>query len=148
MSDRLFLDTNILLYAHDIDAGDKRQIAADLVRTVWEAGTGALSTQVLQEFYVNVTSKIPSPLTPSKARAIISQYFVWHIELNTPASLLHASEIQERYRLSFWDALIVTAASRAGSAILYSEDFSHGQIVEGVRVVNPFRNKNSRRPRS
>jgi predicted nucleic acid-binding protein len=148
MSDRLFLDTNILLYAHDIDAGHKRQIAADLVRTVWEAGTGALSTQVLQEFYVNVTSKIPSPLTPSKARAIISQYFVWHVELNKPESLLHASEIQERYRLSFWDALIVTAASRAGSTILYSENFSHGQVLEAVRVVNPFRNKNSRRPRS
>jgi predicted nucleic acid-binding protein len=138
MSDRLFLDTNILVYAYDLDAGDKRQISADLIRRMWQAGNGALSTQVLQEFYVNVTAKIPSPLSPSEARAVVSQYFVWHVELNTPASVVHASEIQERNRLSFWDALIVAAASRAGSAIVYSEDFNHGQILEGVRVLNPF----------
>lgn len=138
MSDRLFLDTNILVYAYDLDAGDKRQISADLIRRMWQAGTGALSTQVLQEFYVNVTAKIPSPLSQSEARAVVSQYCVWHVELNTPASVVYASEIQERNRLSFWDALIVAAASRAGSAIVYSEDFKHGQILEGVRVLNPF----------
>ena len=141
-----FADTNVLLYAISRDQAEREKAAR--ANAILDGGDVGLSVQVLQEFYVNVTSKIPSPLSPSKARGIISQYFVWHVELNTPASLLHASEIQERYRLSFWDALIVTAASRAGSAILYSEDFSHGQIVEGVRVVNPFRNKNSRRPRS
>ena len=98
MSDRLFLDTNILVYAYDLDAGDKRQISADLIRRMWQAGNGALSTQVLQEFYVNVTAKIPSPLSPSEARAVVSQYFVWHVDLNTPASVVHASEIQERNR--------------------------------------------------
>ena len=139
MSDRIFLDTNILLYAYDIEACEKRHIAANLIRSLWQAGTGAVSTQVLQEFYVNVTAKIPSPLSFSEARVIVGQYCVWHVELNTPASVIHASEIQERYRLSFWDALIVAAASRAGSAILYSEDFSHGQIMEGVKVLNPFR---------
>jgi predicted nucleic acid-binding protein len=144
MTDRLFVDTNILLYAYDVEAIDKRRIAADLIRRVWDAGTGALSTQVLQEFYVNVTAKIPSPLSPSEARAVVSQYFVWHVELNTPASVIHASEIQERNRLSFWDALIVAAAARAGCAILYSEDFSHGQTLDGVRVLNPFLDPSAR----
>ena len=65
MSDRVFLDTNILLYAYDIEACDKRQIAANLIRSLWQAGTGALSTQVLQEFYVNVTAKIYRPLKPA-----------------------------------------------------------------------------------
>ena len=143
MSDRVFLDTNVLLYAYDRDAGDKHNVASDLVREIWQAGTGALSTQVLQEFYVNVTAKITPPLSPSQARAIVSRYFVWHVEPNVPQSVVRASEIQERNRLSFWDALIVAAASQAGAAVLYTEDLNHGQTIEGVKVVNPFRTVSS-----
>ena len=87
MSDRSFLDTNVLLYAYDRDAGDKHNVASDLVREIWQAGTGALSTQVLQEFYVNVTAKITPPLSPSQARAIVSRYFVWHVEPSVPQSV-------------------------------------------------------------
>jgi len=138
MSDKAFVDTNILIYAYDLDTGSKHTIAADLIQQLWHSGMGLLSTQVLQEFYVNVTAKMSNPLSPSDARSIIARYLVWHVEANTPESVLRASEIQERNRLSFWDALIVAAASKAGAITLYTEDLNHGQVVEGVRIHNPF----------
>ncbi len=93
---------------------------------------------MLQEFYVTVTMKIAKPVSPADARAIIGRYLVWHIEVNTPHSILRASEIQERYRLSFWDALIVAAAAKIGAGILYTEDLNSGQMIEGIRILNPF----------
>ena len=138
MTDRVFIDTNILLYAYDLDAGSKHDVASNIVRRLWAEGTGALSTQVLQEFYVNVTMKIAKPISPAEARAIIGRYLVWQVEVNTPESVLRASEIQERYRLSFWDALIVASAAKAGATILYTEDLNRGQIIDRVRIINPF----------
>jgi predicted nucleic acid-binding protein len=138
MNDRIFIDTNILLYAYDLDAGLKRDVASNIVRRVWAEGTGTLSTQVLQEFYVNVTMKIARPISPCEARGIIGRYLVWHVEVNTPESVLRASEIQERYQLSFWDALIIAAAAKARAAILYAEDLNNGQMIEGIRIINPF----------
>ena len=108
------------------------------MRELWLNGDGAISTQVLQEFYVNVTKKIPKPLSPLEARVIISRYLVWHVEENTLDSILKASEIQERCQLSFWDALIAAAAAKASASVLLSEDLNHGQIIEGVKVINPF----------
>jgi predicted nucleic acid-binding protein len=139
MTARVFVDTNILIYAYDRDAGDKHRLACDLVRRLWVEGNGVLSTQVLQEFYVNATAKISNPISLPEARAVISRYLVWHVEANTPESILRASEIQERYQLSFWDALIVAAAAQTGAAMLYTEDLNHGQSIEGVKVINPFR---------
>jgi predicted nucleic acid-binding protein len=139
MTDRAFVDTNILIYAYDRDAGDKHRLASDLLRRLWMEGNGVLSTQVLQEFYVNATAKIAKPISLSKARAVISRYLVWQVEANTPESVLRASEIQERHRLSFWDSLILAAATQAGAAILYTEDLNHGQVIEGVKVINPLR---------
>ena len=138
MSDRVFLDTNILLYAYDVDAGNKHRVARDLVRGLWNENTGVLSTQVLQEFYVNVTAKIPTPLSPARARSVLRNYLAWHVETNSAESVLMASEVQEQNRLSFWDALIIVAASNAGASVLYSEDLNHDQMIEGVRVCNPF----------
>lgn len=138
MTDRVFIDTNILLYAYDLDAGSKHDVASNIVRRLWAEGTGALSTQVLQEFYVNVTMKITKPISPAEARAIIGRYLVWQVEVNTPESVLRASEIQERYRLSFWDALIIAAAAKAGAGILYTEDLNSGQMIEGIKIINPF----------
>jgi predicted nucleic acid-binding protein len=139
MTARDFVDTNILIYAYDRDAGDKHQVALDLVRRLWTEGNGSLSTQVLQEFYVNATAKNAKPISFSEARAVVSRYLVWHVEANAPQTILRASEIQERYRLSFWDALIIAAASKAAAAILYTEDLNHGQSIEGVKIINPFR---------
>lgn len=138
MSDKVFVDTNILIYAHDIDAGHKRTLAVGLLKDLWTTRRGLLSTQVLQEFYVNVTRKIPSPLSPATAREIVRGYCVWQVEVLGPDMILRASEIEERYELSFWDALIVTAALHGRAAKILSEDLNPGQTVEGVLIENPF----------
>jgi len=138
MSGRLFIDTNVLLYAYDLDAMDKRDIALKIIEKLWEDGNGVISTQVLQEFYVNVTRKIPYPLSRSEARGILECYLSWHVELNGPEATFLASEIEERYSLSFWDALIVAAARNAGAEKILTEDLNHGQKIEGILIENPF----------
>ncbi len=139
MSDKIFVDTNVLIYAHDLDAGEKYKKAALLLERLWEEGNGVISTQVLQEFYVNVTKKITSPLSPAQARGVIENYLLWHVEVLTPESVLNASEISERHHLSFWDAMIVHAARRAGAEKVLTEDLSHNQFIEGIRIENPFK---------
>jgi len=138
MNGRQFVDTNILIYAHDMDAGQKHERAASIVKTLWEQGTGVISVQVLQEFYVNVTRKIPEPLTPGQARGLVGAYGAWQVEVPTPETVVMASEIQERNQLSFWDAMILATALESGAEILLTEDLNHGQILEGVRIENPF----------
>jgi predicted nucleic acid-binding protein len=138
MKEKVFVDTNILIYAHDLDAGSKHDIAVTLIKEFWEKGTGILSTQVLQEFYVNVTRKILKPIPPAKARGIIENYLVWQVEVNRPDTILLASEIEERHLLSFWDSLIVAAARNAKADKILTEDFKHGQKLEGMFIENPF----------
>ncbi len=138
MKDKVFVDTNVLIYAHDIDAGPKHEVAASIVEDVWEKEIGVISTQVLQEFYVNVTRKIPSPLTHAEARGIVSNYFVWQVQVIDPNTILSASEIEERYHLSFWDSLVVAAACEARVIKILTEDMTHGQVIEGILIENPF----------
>jgi predicted nucleic acid-binding protein len=138
MTGRIFVDTNVLIYAHDMDAGLKHDRAVSIVSGLWEKENGILSVQVLQEFYVNVTRKISRPLTPASARGLIQNYLAWHVETNEPSTVLLASEIGERNLLSFWDALIVASASKAGADRILSEDLNHGQIIEGILIENPF----------
>jgi len=138
MNDKIFVDTNILIYAHDLDAGKKHEIAASILIDLWENQTGVISTQVLQEFYVNVTRKIPNPIKHSQARGIIENYCHWRVELNGPEAILSASEIEERHKLSFWDSLIIAVARSADAEKIFTEDLNHGQIIEGVRIENPF----------
>ncbi len=133
-----FVDTNILVYAHDRDAGGRHERAYRVMAELWQSGAGTLSTQVLQEFYVTVTRKIPSPLSPARARALIEPYTSWHVETAEPADVLRASEIRERHQLSFWDALIIAIADKAGANVLYSEDLNNGQSIEGLTIVNPL----------
>ena len=139
MSGRIFVDTNILIYAHDLDAGSKRKIAVAIMEKLWEHQTGVISTQVLQEFYVNVTRKISNPIPKTKARGIIENYRYWQVEQISPATILSASEIEERYMLSFWDSLIIAAASKANATKILTEDLNHGQVTAGILIENPFR---------
>jgi predicted nucleic acid-binding protein len=138
MSDRVFVDTNILIYAYDRMAAEKRDKALDVIKRLWNQGNGVLSTQVLQEFYVNVTKKITHPLSKVKARSIIETYLVWRIEMIRPEHVLLASEIQERHQLSFWDAMIVISAIQSGAKMIFTEDLNHGQLIEGVIIENPL----------
>ena len=138
MTDKVFVDTNILVYAHDLDAGDKQGLAADIVSRLWESRNGVLSTQVLQEFYVTLTRKVSSPLSKLEARKLVQKYSHWNVVLNDPSIISQASEIEESYNLSFWDALIVSAAYSQNVPTIFTEDLNHGQIIEGISIKNPF----------
>jgi len=143
MNGKVFLDTNILVYAHDLDAGMKHTVAVQIVKDMWEKRLGALSTQVLQEFYVTITKKIGSPVSLFEAREIIRTYASWGIRENTSTSVIRASEIEDKYHISFWDALIVVAACEAKVDKILTEDLRSGQIIEGILIENPFRLKKS-----
>lgn len=138
MPDRVFVDTNVLIYAHDLDAGRKQETAAKVLEYLWEEKNGAMSVQVFQEFYVNVTRKISVPLSPAIARSIIENYLSWHIDIPVPDSVLIASETAERFQLSFWDAMIVTSASNVKADRILTEDLNHNQVINGILVENPF----------
>ena len=138
MTDKVFVDTNILVYAHDLDAGDKHGLAAEIVSQLWESRNGVLSTQVLQEFYVTLIRKVSSTLSKLEARKLLQKYFNWHVVLNDPLIIVQASEIEESYDISFWDALIVSAAYSQNVPTILTEDLNHGQIIEGISIKNPF----------
>jgi predicted nucleic acid-binding protein len=138
MSGKAFVDTNVLVYAHDRDAGDRHRLAADLVRRLWRDRAGVLSTQVLQEVYVNVRRKPKRPLSRNEALRLIEDYLRWQVVANTPQSVTEAIRLEARFTISFWDALIVHAAQVSGAEILYTEDLNAGQSYGSVRVVNPF----------
>ncbi len=137
MSAKIFIDTNILVYAHDVDAGRKHQIAKSIVHDLSQQRSGVLSMQVLQEFYVNVTRKIASPLSKSDARAIIDDFSHWCVAAS-PTDIRQAFLIEDGARISFWDALIIAAAVKAGAVRIFSEDMNHGQTIAGIPIENPF----------
>jgi predicted nucleic acid-binding protein len=138
MSDRYFVDTNILVYAHDRTAGVKHQRARKLVEQLWSTGEGVVSTQVLQELCINLRRKTAKPLTTDEVRQLLRDYCAWEVVTNSPDSVLRALDIEARYKTSFWDALIIEAAAEAGATIIYSEDFHAGQRFGEIQVVNPL----------
>ena len=137
MSGKTFMDTNVLIDAHDSDAGVKREIARDRLRDLWAGRSGVLSTQVLHEFYVNATRKIATPLSKPAARAIVDSYAIWCFN-TTYAETAAAFRIEDEAGIDFWDALIVAAAQKAGATRILSEDLNAGQTIAGVRIENPF----------
>lgn len=138
MTVKTFVDTNILVYAYDREAGDKHLLARRAVGQLWEDGTGALSTQVLQEFYVNVRRKSQRPISINSARSLVADFMAWDPVVNDGTSILEAMDAEQHHKISFWDALIVVAAQKCEADVILSEDFSHGQKYGSVRVVNPF----------
>jgi predicted nucleic acid-binding protein len=139
MSDRYFVDTNILMYAHDSAAGEKHERAKTLVEELWRERRGVVSTQVLQELAVNLRRKAARPLDAKATREIVADYLTWHVVVNGGESILEALDLEARFQISFWDALVVQAAQASGAEILYSEDLSDGQTYGSVRVINPLR---------
>ena len=137
MSDKVFIDTNVLLYAHDMDAPAKRQIANRRLDELWRKRNGALSVQVLQEFYVNVTRKIRTPLPKTSARKVVDTYAIWAVEIS-PGDIASAFRIEDEAGIGFWDALILAAAVKSGAERILSEDLNAGQSISGVTIENPF----------
>jgi predicted nucleic acid-binding protein len=136
--DRVFVDSNILVYAYDLAAGRKHHIARDIVAHLWQTRAGVVSNQVLQEFYVNITRKLSKPLPRPIARQIIATYAVWPVYSPAVDDVVHASDVEERYQVSFWDALILVAARRSRVERVLSEDMQSGHRLNGVLVENPF----------
>lgn len=132
----VFFDSNILLYADDADAGAKTGIARELLRGSMAGRTGVVSTQVLQEFYVDARKKLQ--LDGAATRARIEVYLGFDVVKVTPALLLAAVDLNRLASVSFWDALVIRAAEHAGCDTLYSEDLQAGRRFGPVRVVNPF----------
>lgn len=137
-ADKAFVDTNILVYAHDAAAGAKHARAKAVVTELWENRRGVLSTQVLQEFYVNIRRKAATPVSADEAKQWLADYLNWEIVTNDENSVLEAIDLEERYQISFWDALILQAATAVGASVVYSEDLNHGQEYAGLNVQNPL----------
>jgi len=135
---RAFVDTNVLVYAHDASETAKQPVARAVLQDLWQHRSGTISSQVLQEFYVTATRKLPAPLSRAEAREIIDLYATWPVITMDPIAILAATRIEEAHGVSFWDALILEAARIAGAELLLTEDLGHGQIIEGVRIENPF----------
>lgn len=135
---RHFVDTNVLVYAYDVTAGDKHSRARALVEELWGTREGCVSVQVLQEFFVTATRKIPKPLDAAAAAQIIGNLAHWHVHAPAVSDVLAAIDIHQRTGASFWDAMIVRSAKELGCGTLHSEDLNAGQAYDGVQVRNPF----------
>jgi predicted nucleic acid-binding protein len=136
---RRFVDTNILVYAHDTSAGGKQERARALVEQLWNSREGCLSVQILQEFFVTVTRKIPKPLDAATAKELVADLSRWYVHVPSADDVLGAIGLHQRTGISFWDAMIVCSAVEIGCGVIYSEDLNHGQLYDGTRIENPFR---------
>ena len=136
--ERQFVDTNVLVYAHDLSAGAKRERAQDLLTSLWASGEGCLSVQVLQEFYVTVTRKVARPLGLEAAAQVVADLGRWKTHAPQPQDVLEAIHLHGRTRISFWDAMILHSAAALDCRILWSEDLKPGRSAAGVVVENPF----------
>ncbi|OBK21237.1 twitching motility protein PilT [Mycobacterium asiaticum] len=133
-----FVDTNILLYAYDVGAGEKHDRASALIDRLWREHRGAISVQVLQEFYVNVTRKAAKTIAPEDAVDRLKSLVRWRVHSPLPDDVIAAAALSSRHQLSFWDAMIVRSAAELRCDTLWTEDLNHGQVIDGVRLTNPF----------
>ncbi len=137
MIDAVFVDTNVLVYARDASESAKQARAAEWMQRLWQERRGRISMQVLQEYYVTVTQKLKPGLSPLSARADVRALMSWE-PIEAGDLMPRAWHVQDTYKLSFCDSLIVAAAQVADATVLLTEDLSDGQMYGDVRVVNPF----------
>lgn len=137
MSDKTFVDSNILIYAFDVDAGIRHELAKRALKELWNEKSGVVSTQVLREFYWNVTRKIAIPLRKDVARKVVRQYAHWCVPTG-PSDIEVAFKIEDAAQISFWDALIVSAAIKAGARRILTQDMNAGQRIAGILIENPL----------
>ena len=133
---KVFLDTNVLVYAQDHDAPKKRKRSRELIANVVASGAGVISTQVLQEFYVTATRKMG--VAPLAAKSVMQSFKIFEVVQISPELIEQAIDRSVLSQISFWDALIVTASASSGCTTIYSEDLNAGQLIDGVRITNPF----------
>jgi predicted nucleic acid-binding protein len=136
MTAPVFVDSNIFLYAVDNTDARKQRVARDWHAELWKSRLGRVSFQVLNEFYVNAVRL--KPAASDEARAEVRDLLAWNPVVVDAALIERGWKLQDRYRLSFWDALIVAAAKTASCGFLLTEDLQDGQKLDGVEVVNPF----------
>ncbi|NPV70718.1 MAG: PIN domain-containing protein [Firmicutes bacterium] len=135
---RRFIDTNVLVYAYDPSVRWKHERAMALVGGFWDSGAGCISIQVLQEFYVTVTRKLSIGLPQETAAQIVDDLSTWHVHSPDAQDVLRAIDIECRYKISFWDAMIIRSALRLQCEVILSEDLSSGGVYDGITVINPF----------
>jgi predicted nucleic acid-binding protein len=135
---KVFVDTNVLVYIYDVDAGAKQRRADRVISGLWHRKQGVISTQVLQELYVTLRRKLPPALNPRIAQEATEYYSQWVARLTEPSDIHAAVELESRISISFWDALIVVMALKSGAQLLLTEDLQHGQTIDGLLIENPF----------
>ena len=134
-----FVDTNVLVYARDVDAGDKQVRAMEWLTELWRAQKGRISYQVLQEYYVTVTQKLKPGLPIIEARRDVTALLAWNPAVSNSEIIQRGWELQDRFSLSWWDSIIAAAALELGCVYLVTEDFQDGLTIDGLKVVNPFK---------
>jgi predicted nucleic acid-binding protein len=138
IAEKIFVDTPVLLHAHDLDSGLKRAIAEQVLKQLWHDETGVLSTQVLQELYAGLTEGLASPVPRRAARDLVHAYSVWPVVTLDGADVLAASELEERYRVPFRAALIIAAARKSGATLILSDALQPHRPIAGLELQNPF----------
>jgi len=138
MSERFFVDTNVLVYLYDSGHAAKQAVAAEWLMRLWRERSGRTSTQVLNELYVTLTRKLARGLRADEAWDIVQSLMAWEPQPIDRDLLLRAREIERRYRISWWDSLIVSAAQLQDCDVLLTEDLQTGMIFDRVTVLNPF----------
>ncbi|MBF0491903.1 MAG: PIN domain-containing protein [Deltaproteobacteria bacterium] len=139
MTEKIFIDTNVLFYAYDENGSEKHLLAKNKLEEIWQNSSGVISLQVLQEFYNSASKKLINKLQHHKLKEIIGLYKAWELVKLDISGLLQAIDLQQDYKISFWDSLIVQAALSAHCVILLTEDLNHGQKIKGMKIVNPFK---------
>lgn len=136
---KVFIDTNILVYAYDVSAGTKHEKAVAIMSDLWNTGHGVTSMQVLQEFFVNATGRIPKPLDVTTAREVVRDLLKWNPVLINGEIIVNAIDIHAAHKYSFWNALIIASAIETGAGTLLTEDLADKHKIKNIVIKNPFK---------